>query len=132
MKEVTYEEWQKNPTPRMMWVWDYDIKLKVIRKVVYVSSRGYFPVITVDSIGNIYTFWNCAEIEEPKTRLMTHKELAHWLREKPTREAKYSNYDDCSVFSTHVYDEDYGDKEVSKDIVIREDDSEWREPLVEE
>ena len=22
MKEVTYEEWQKNPTPRMMWVWD--------------------------------------------------------------------------------------------------------------
>ncbi len=20
MKEVTYEEWQKNPTPRMMWV----------------------------------------------------------------------------------------------------------------
>ena len=21
MKEVTYEEWQKNPTPRMMWVW---------------------------------------------------------------------------------------------------------------
>ena len=24
MKEVTYEEWQKNPTPRMMWVWSYD------------------------------------------------------------------------------------------------------------
>ena len=22
MKEVTYEDWQKNPTPRMMWVWD--------------------------------------------------------------------------------------------------------------
>ena len=20
MKEVTYEDWQKNPTPRMMWV----------------------------------------------------------------------------------------------------------------
>ena len=24
MKEVTYEDWQKNPTPRMMWVWDYN------------------------------------------------------------------------------------------------------------
>ena len=22
MKEVTYEDWQKNPTPRTMWVWD--------------------------------------------------------------------------------------------------------------
>lgn len=22
MKEVTYEEWQKNPAPRMMWCWD--------------------------------------------------------------------------------------------------------------
>ena len=21
-KEVTYEEWKKNPTPRLMWVWD--------------------------------------------------------------------------------------------------------------
>lgn len=24
MKEVTYEEWQKNPIPRMMWVWNDD------------------------------------------------------------------------------------------------------------
>ena len=22
MKEVTYEDWQKNPTPRVMWCWD--------------------------------------------------------------------------------------------------------------
>ena len=22
MKEVTYEEWLRNPTPQMMWVWD--------------------------------------------------------------------------------------------------------------
>ena len=25
MKEVTYEDWQKNPTPRMMWVWNYSV-----------------------------------------------------------------------------------------------------------
>lgn len=23
MKELTSEGWQKNPTPRMMWVWDH-------------------------------------------------------------------------------------------------------------
>ena len=28
--------------------------------------------------------------------------------------------------------EDNGEEEVSKDVVIREDDGEWREPLVEE
>ena len=22
MKELTYEEWLRNPTPQMMWVWD--------------------------------------------------------------------------------------------------------------
>lgn len=22
MKELTYEDWLKNPTPRLMWVWD--------------------------------------------------------------------------------------------------------------
>ena len=27
MKEVTYEDWQKNPTPRMMWVWDSKVNV---------------------------------------------------------------------------------------------------------
>ena len=37
MKEVTYEDWLKNPTPRMMWVWDDNVeKEKVKRKVVYI------------------------------------------------------------------------------------------------
>ena len=36
MKEVTYEDWQKNPTPRTMWVWDDDAfaeiyEIKVMR-----------------------------------------------------------------------------------------------------
>ena len=31
MKEVTYEEWQKNSTPREMWVWDNYMQDKVIR-----------------------------------------------------------------------------------------------------
>lgn len=36
MKEVTYEDWQKNPTPRVMWVWDNNVKYKEERKVVCV------------------------------------------------------------------------------------------------
>ena len=39
MKEVTYEEWQKNPTPRMMWVWDDKDKDKVKRKVIYFNEN---------------------------------------------------------------------------------------------
>ena len=26
MKEVTHEDWMKNPIPRMMWVWNDDEK----------------------------------------------------------------------------------------------------------
>ena len=40
MKEVTYEEWQKNPTPRKMRVWKDDEKSYVIRKVVYILDIG--------------------------------------------------------------------------------------------
>lgn len=29
MKELTYEEWLKNPTPRNMWVWDSDENSKL-------------------------------------------------------------------------------------------------------
>ena len=73
-------------------------------------------------------FQHCAEIE--KQRRMTNKELARWMREKPTREAKCTvdNY----IYSVHTYEENCGDEEVDKNMVIREDDGEWREPLVEE
>ena len=42
MKEVTYEEWQKNSTPRMMWVWCYDEDNKAQRKVIYVLKVGVY------------------------------------------------------------------------------------------
>lgn len=35
MKEITYEDWQKNPTPRMMWVWDDEKEDAIQRKVIY-------------------------------------------------------------------------------------------------
>ena len=136
MKEVTYEDWQKNPTVRMMWVWDNDAKNKEKRKVVYVLNNDYtYRVLSsADDDSNHETFYgtfkHCAEIEEPKTRRMTNKELSRWLREKSTRECKYltSEYI-CSTFEYREYKQD---EEVDVDMRIREDDSEWREPLVEE
>ena len=131
MKEVTYEEWQKNPTPRMMWVWTHDEAYKVQRKVIYVlKADGWsYSVLAIANESIYETFKHCAEIE--KSRRMTKKELSRWLREKPTREFKYTNYISCPVYSVYAYNEDCGDKEVRKDTVIREDDGEWREPLVE-
>ena len=132
MKEVTYEDWQKNPTPRMMWCWNSNVEDKVPVKVISVvkTDACIYPVLSImkDDVG-YDTFRHCAEIEEPKTRRMTNKELARWLKEKPTREFKYNV--GRSVYSVHNYDEDCGDGEVREDTVIREDDGEWREPLVE-
>ena len=132
MKEVTYEEWQKNPTPRMMWVWNGDVKDKVKAKVIHILSNGVcvYPILTVTDIDDDYeTYKHCAEIEEPETRRMTKKELSLWLREKPTREYKYQTSD--FICSTYDYREYVQDEEVCEDIVIREDGGEWREPLVE-
>ena len=135
MKEITYEEWIKNPTPRMMWVWN-DLTKEVAQKlkVLYVFNEkaNPFPVLAIHENGFCCTvFKHCAEIEEQKTKRMTKKELSRWLREKPTREYKYSNSISRSVYSSYTYDEYSEDQEVYKDIVVREDDGEWKEPLVE-
>ena len=129
MKEVTYEDWQKNPTPRMMWVWDSNELYKVQRKVIYFNENNTpYPIITLSSDGSRSAHYkHCAEIEEP--RRMTHKELACWLREKPTREWKYK--DGISVYCYYGYEEKRENEEVPDNILIREDGSEWREPLVE-
>ena len=130
MKEVTYEDWQKNPTPRMMWVWNATVEDKVQAKVIFVvkADACIYPVLSIKKDDVEYdTFQHCAEIE--KQRRMTNKELSRWLREKPTREYKYLTSDYiCSTFDYREYKQD---EEVSEDMRIREDDSEWREPLVE-
>lgn len=129
MKEVTYEDWLKNPTPRSMWVWDEDEELKVKRKVIYVLKDGVYtsPVLVVVDECMYETFRHCAEIE--KQRRMTNKELSRWLREKPTRE-RISTFDGC-ICSIHNYNEKCESEEVRKGIRIRENDGEWREPIVD-
>ena len=134
MKEVTYEDWQKNPTPRMMWVWDDKDKDKVKRKVVYILSgvqgrkQNVITLYTDESC--TYAYAHCAELEESKTRRMTNRELAWWLSEKPHRERKFARA--SYIYTYYVYRESEQDEEVPDDILIREDVGEWREPLVEE
>lgn len=130
MKVITYEEWLRNPTPRMMWVWDVNEKDKVQRKVIYFHDNGLpYPIIALsDDETDTENFKYCAEIE--KQRRMTNKELARWLREKPTRECKWA-FDGC-ICSVHTYNEKAANDKVYKDIYIRDADGEdWREPLVE-
>ena len=127
MKEVTYEDWQKNPTPRMMWVWDDNENNKVQLKVIYISKEDItHPVITLShSDIDSSRYKHCAEIE--KQRRMTNKELAWWLSEKPHRELKIRDY----IYHDYDYKENEQDVEVTDFLLIREDNSEWREPLVE-
>ena len=133
MKEVTYEDWQKNPIPRMMWVWYDDESEKKKRKVAYILSgvKGKkYNVLTVAGKETCITYYkHCAEIE--KQRRMTNKELSRWLREKPTREFKF-NDTRKGVFDRYTYYETNADDELGPSLLIREDDGEWREPLVED
>ena len=131
MKELTYEDWVKNPTPRFMWVWDSNEHTKVQRKVIYfLDPKLSYPVVVLseDEI-RIDIFRHCAEIEKSKTRRMTYKELSRWLREKPTREYTYSYREYIGNWCGYTVDNQ--DNEVTKDILIREDDGEWKEPLIE-
>lgn len=129
MKEVTYEDWVKNPQPRNMWVWDADEKDKEQRKVVYVLKAGNYeyPVLVAVDECRYENYSHCAEIE--KFRRMTYKELSRWLREKPTREYTYSYKEYIGNWCGYTVDNQYN--EVTKDVFIREDDGEWKEPLVE-
>ena len=131
MKEVTYEDWQKNPTPRMMWVWNDDVENKEKIKVAYVLNNGrtYRVLSIVDEDSAFETFKHCAEIEEPKTRRMTNKELSWWLSEKPHRERKFTRAP--YIYTYYTYNENEQDEEVPDNFLIRENGGEWREPLVE-
>ena len=132
MKEVTYEDWQKNPTPRVMWVWNSKEEDKEKAKVIHILSNGVcvYPILTVTDIDDDYeTYKHCAEIEEPKTRRMTNKELSWWLSEKPHRERKFARAP--YIYTYYTYNENEQDEEVSDNFFIRENGGEWREPLVE-
>ena len=100
MKEVTYEDWQKNPTPRVMWVWDSDVSYKKKLKVIYYSNQDcVYPVVTLTSDDvEFESFKHCAEIEEPKTRRMTNKVSVP--REKITEGSQWLLF--CSIMLEYL------------------------------
>lgn len=131
MKELDYEDWKKNPTPRKMWVWDDYEEEKVQKKVLYILFHRKGQEWKVSTLSDDETctdiYKHCAEIKEQ--RQMTNKELARWLRENPTREYKYEN--DDWIFNSYEYKEGCEEEEVTEEIRIRENYRKWKEPLVE-
>ena len=136
MKEVTCEDWQKNPTPRVMWVWNSNVENKVQAKVIYVINHDTYPVITLtDNDVDLLRYKHCAEIEKPKR--MTNQELAWWLqdgiKDGKRREIKYGcKRDDVEVECQYTYLDSKCNDAVPVGFLIRENGGEWREPLVEE
>ena len=91
---------------------------------------AHYPIVALSPDAVISAgYKHCAELEEPKTRRMTNKELARWIRENPTREWRYMN--GVTVYGYYGYEEKCENEEVINNILIREDDGGWREPLVE-
>ena len=137
MKEVTYEDWQKNPTPRTMCVWNSKGEDKVTANVIHILSNGVcvYPILTVTDIDDDYeTYKHCAEIEKPKR--MTNQELAWWLqdgiKDGKRREIKYGcKRDDVEVECQYTYLDSKCNDAVPVGFLIRENGGEWREPLVE-
>ena len=135
MKEVTYEDWQKNPTPRVMWCWNSNVENKVRVKVIYVINHDTYPVITLtDNDVDLLRYKHCAEIEKPKR--MTNQELAWWLqdgiKDGKHREIKYGcKRDDVEVECQYTYLDSKCNDAVPVGFLIRENGGEWREPLVE-
>lgn len=103
-------------------------------KVLCISKKDVtYPAIALaDNDLDVCRYKHCAEIA--KTRRMTNKELVRWLRENPTREYKYFSVDGSNNSFVHYsfsYIENYADDEISELILIRENDGEWKEPLIE-
>ena len=137
MKEVTYEEWQKNPTPRMMWVWDSSENNKKQLKVIYISKEDITHPVIALAYGDIdsSSYEHCAEIE--KQRRMTNKELSWWLqdgiKDGKHREIKYGcKRDDVEVECQYTYLDSKCNDAVPVGFLIRENGGEWHEPLVED
>lgn len=135
MKEVTYEDWALDPTPRMMWVWDDNEKMREKRKVVYISIRPDYPIVALSTDEReTNLFMHCAEIEESsKTRRMTNKEFTSWLLEgiregklRQWRRINSNNIESVPCGYTYEYENLFVENKL-----IREDGGEWREPLVE-
>lgn len=134
MKEITREDWVKNPTPRMMWVWDEFKCQKEQRLVVYclTCKNTKYKFVTEDEDGRGVSYWvHCAEITEEEPKRMTNRGLSWWLRENPEEHREWKNREGHLVLHEYTYHVKAENEPCPEDIVIRVDGGEWHEPLVE-
>lgn len=127
MKEVT--EW--NGHPRLMWVWDRDVRNKYEEYTVCILTEKelkeadtIYPVITSRGV-----YSHCAEIEEePKkeTRL-TNYEVGQLLKCFGVD----LNYDNGEVYNNKAYLVKNENEEISEDYKIRYKQGKWEEPTRE-
>lgn len=127
MKEVTGENWKKNPTPRFMWCWDGDGSSRCKEYVVCIltkeesQERDTLPVITPCA-----NYQHCAEIEEEKTQL-TYYELSQLV--------KCFGVELCYVggesYSHFAYTASAANKKLPGEYKIRYKQGEWEEPTRE-
>lgn len=131
MKELTREDWQKNPTPRMMWVWNNNEGDKVKRLVVHCFSRETDKSFVAERKNDItVSYWkHCAEItKEPKR--MTNYEVAKWIADGASC-GEFREYSfQAMVFHDYTYTIGYGNEPCDEDIRIRSNGGEWHEPLI--
>ena len=70
-------------------------------------------------------------LKEPLTpRRMTNLELSRWLRDCTEEHREFKNSSN-TVFSVYNYFENSANEPVDIDVMIRANDGEWREPLIE-
>ena len=112
-----------NP-PKKMLVWDSNSREPTENDVVaFITSREYFPVVTVK-----HTWMYCAEFPKvPELELVTYRELARWLAEG-NGEVMWAN----NVLSNWNYSTDEENKALDESLSVRKwDDTEWHKPTRE-
>lgn len=100
-------------------------------KIIQKYDDGIWEDININNYDYLYGLPSDYRIKpQPKTRRMTDQELSYWLRDKPQEHREYKYRHDELVSYHYDYDEDEANDAVG-DIVIRRNNGEWEEPLIE-
>lgn len=103
-------------------------------KEIYPATKEQYDLLFLKMKEAGYE-WNSDKkelhkIEKVKTRRMTIKELAWWLRDHPEEHREFKYKDTQKVDSHGSYNECDQNEECNQNIVVRRNGGEWQEPLV--
>ena len=109
---------------------EYNKRLQNSDETIMVDMVSYDDVCHFrhDGLGFPHTLFIEEEI---KTRRMTIKELAWWLRDHPEEHREFKYKDTQKVDSHGSYNECDQNEECNQNIVVRRNGGEWEEPLIE-